>query len=478
MKFFMNPSRDAAALGCCAMLLTACGGNSTGTGGDMQSPTATLTAPVDLTIGLTGLLSLTAAASDNVAVTGVEFQVDGTIVGTEDGTAPYTRSVDTSAYAAGQHVVRARARDAAGNLSSWSSATVHFASSASVPQGFTKNEGWVSGLSSAKAFAQAPDGRLFIAEKGGALRVVKNGALLLTPFVQLAVDASGERGLLGVTLDPNFAFNQWVYVYYTTTEVSTHNRVSRFTANNDVASVGSEVRLVDLPALSSATNRNGGALHFGVDGKLYVGVGDNASSAKSPDLTDPFGKMLRLNSDGTIPNDNPFCATAGQLKCAIWARGLRDPSTFAVQPGTGFIHINDVGQDTWEEVNLGAAGANYGWPTSQGPDNVGAGMTAPLFAFKHSDAVPPGSGLGGFFTGLVISGGVFYPDSGTFPASYNGNYFFANYFPGWIGRLDPANGNAAYAFANLLDTPVDMLVGTDNALYVLTGSAVTRISAP
>ncbi|MEK7412687.1 MAG: PQQ-dependent sugar dehydrogenase, partial [Planctomycetota bacterium] len=316
-----------------------------------------------------------------------------------------------------------------------------------------------------------------IRTEGEMFWVVKNGSLLLTPFVQLAVDASGERGLIGVTLDPNFAFNQWVYVHYTTTVGGTHNRVSRFTANNDVASVGSEVTLIDLPALSTATNHNGGALHFGADGKLYVGVGDNGNGLKSPDLNDPFGKMLRLNADGTIPSDNPFCTTS-QLRCAIWARGLRNPFTFAVQPGTGRIHINDVGEDTWEEVNLGAAGANYGWPTSEGPERIGVGMTAPLFAYKHSDAVPPGSGPGGFFTGLAITGGTFYPDSGTFPASYRGNYFFANYVDGWVGRLDLANENAAYAFASLVDHPVDMLVGTDGALYVLTSSAVTRISAP
>ena len=478
MTIFLNLPRRVATLGWCVFLLSACGGDNVPSGVDTQLPSATLTAPVHLASGLIGTLNLTATASDNVAVTGVEFQVDGAIVGTEDGTSPYTRSVDTSAYAAGQHVLRSRARDAAGNLSPWSSATVHFGGTAGVPQGFTKNEGWVLGLSAATAFAQAPDGRLFIAEQGGALRVVKNGSLLLTPFVQLSVDASGERGLIGVTLDPDFAFNQWVYVHYTTTVGGTHNRVSRFTANNDVASVGSEVTLIDLPTLSGATNHNGGALHFGTDGRLYVGVGDNGNGAKAADLNDPFGKMLRLNADGTIPSDNPFCTTAGLLRCAIWARGLRNPFTFAVQPSTGRIHINDVGEDTWEEINLGAAGANYGWPTSEGPDRIGAGMTAPLFAYKHSDAVPPGSGPGGFFTGLAIAGGAFYPDSGTFPASYRGNYFFANYIDGWVGRLDLANENAAYAFATLVDNPVDMLVGTDSALYVLTSSAVTRISAP
>ena len=449
-------------------------------GPDTQAPTVTLTAPANLASGLTGTLNIAANAADNVGVAGVEFQVDGIIVGSEDTSAPYAASVNTSQYAAGQHIVRARARDAAGNLSAWASATVRFGGSASVTQGFTKNESWVTGLSNATAFAEAPDGRLFIAQQGGRLRVVKNGALLGTDFHQLGVTSSGERGLIGVALHPNFASNGYVYVHYTTTSGGTHNRISRLvasTANGDV-STGAETVLVDLPTLSSATNHNGGAIHFGIDGKLYVGVGDNANSAHSQNLSHPFGKVLRFNDDGSIPNDNPHCTTPGQQSCAVWARGLRNPFTFAVQPGTGRIHINDVGQGTWEEVSLGAPGANYGWPGSEGPDNITAGVTAPLFAYRHSDATPAGSGPGGFFVGFAIAGGAFYPSSGNFPAPYRGNYFFADYVSQWIGRLDPANGNAAYAFASVGGSPVDVLAGSDGALYVLTRGSVTRISAP
>ncbi len=450
---------------------------STPIGPDTQAPIATLTAPANLATGLTGTLNLTATATDNVGVAGVEFQIDGILIGSEDTSAPYAASVDTSQYAAGQHVLRARARDAAGNLSAWSSATVRFGGSASVTQGFTKNEAWVSGLSNATAFAQAPDGRLFVAEQGGKLRVVKNGVLLGPAFQQLTVDSSGERGLIGVAVHPNFASNGFVYVYYTTPSNGVHNRISRFVANGDV-STGVETVLVDLPALSSATNHNGGAIHFGIDGKLYAGVGDNADSAHSQDLSHPFGKLLRFNDDGSIPGDNPFCSTPGQQNCAVWARGLRNPFTFAVQPVSGRIHINDVGQNTWEEIDLGAPGANYGWPGSEGPDNITAGLTAPLFTYKHSDASPAGSGPGGFFVGFAIAGGAFYPASGPFPAAYRGNYFFADYVSRWIGRVDLANNNAAYAFASVGGSPVDMLVGSDGAVYVLTRGAVTRISAP
>ena len=451
-------------------------------GPDIQPPVATLTFPANFASGLTGILNLEASATDNVGVVGVEFQVDGVIVGTEDTAAPYQASVNTANYAAGQHVVRARARDAAGNLSAWSTATVRFGGSVAVNQGFTLNQAWITGLTNATAFAQAPDGRIFIAQQGGNLRVVDGAGMLLpTPFMSLTVDSNGERGLLGVAFHPDFAtaIDKWVYVYYTVPSPGTHNRVSRFKANGDVVVPGSEAILVDLPALSTATNHNGGALHFGADGKLYVAVGDNASSAKAQIVTDPFGKMLRFNDDGSIPADNPFCTTPDVQACAVWAYGLRNPFTFAFQPGSGRMHINDVGEVTWEEINLGAPRANYGWPGSEGPDNVTAGRTGPLFAYKHGAAAPPGSGPGGFFVGFAITGGAFYPDSGPFPAAYSGNYFFADFVNRFVARLDLANNNAAYAFANLSGQPVDMLAGLDGALYVLTRGSVTRIiSAP
>ena len=344
-------------------------------------------------------MSLAATASDNIGVASVEFQIDGVAIGGARAAPPYTASVDTTAHASGQHVLRARARDAAGNVSAWAEATVQFGGTRTQPQGVTRNENWVTGLASATAIAQAPDGRLFVAQQGGALRVVKAGVLLPASFVSLAVDAAGERGLIGVALHPAFASNGWVYVHHTTASGGTHNRISRFTASTadpDLVQAGSEVVLVDLPALSSATNHNGGALHFGVDGKLYVGVGDNANSANSPRLDTPLGKLLRFNDDGSIPTDNPHFATQTGLARAIWARGLRNPYTFAVQPGSGRIHINDVGQNTWEEINLGVAGADYGWPASEGPDSITAGRSAPLFTYKHSAAAPPGSGPGGW----------------------------------------------------------------------------------
>jgi len=466
-------------------VLAACGGGGSEGGAgpvgsrapDIAAPTATLTAPAALASGLGGTIAVSASALDDVGVTGVEFQIDGVAIGGVDTAAPYETTLDTSAYPAGQHVLRARASDAAGNVSPWSSATVSFGGAATQPAGFTRNESWLTGLANATAFAQAPDGRLFVAEQGGTLRVVKNGALLATPFVSIAVDSAGERGLIGVALSPDFATNGFVYVYATRTAGGTHNRISRFTAAGDVAAPGSEATLVDLPNLSTATNHNGGGMRFGPDGKLYVGVGENANPPQAQDLGNPFGKLLRFDEAGTIPADNPFFATQSGLARAIWAYGLRNPYTFAFEPATGHLHINDVGQNTWEEIDVGAAGANYGWPASEGPDNVGAGVTAPLFAYKHSAADPAGSGPGGFITGFAIAGGAFYPAAGPFPDGYRGQYYFADFVSRFVARLDVAN-DAAYAFASLSGAPVDLLVGNDGALYVLTRSGVTRISAP
>mgnify|MGYP006273465887 CR=1 FL=1 len=326
-----------------------------------------------------------------------------------------------------------------------------------VPAGFSQTT-LVSGLASPTAMAIAPDGRIFIATQGGQLRVVKDGALLPTPFVTLTVSSSGERGLIGVTLDPAFTTNGYVYVTYTATTPAVHNRVSRFTASGDVALTGSEVVLLDLNNLSSATNHNGGALHFGPDGKLYVAAGDNATSSNAQTLSNLLGKILRINADGTIPTDNPFFGTATGVNRAIWAMGLRNPYTFAFRPGTGRMFINDVGQNTYEEIDDGIAGANYGWPNSEGPTTT-AGETGPVYWYGHGT---------GATLGCAITGGTFYaPGTVQFPASYVGSYFFADYCGNWINRIDPANGYAVSTFATGITAPVDLRVAADGSLYYL-----------
>jgi glucose/arabinose dehydrogenase len=342
------------------------------------------------------------------------------------------------------------------------------ATAATLPGGFVETQ-ITSGLAAPTAMAVAPDGRIFVAEQGGKLRVIKNGALLPTPFVSLTVSSSGERGLLGVAFDPAFATNGYVYVYYTATSPNVHNRVSRFTASGDVAVAGSEVAILDLNPLSGATNHNGGALHFGPDGKLYIAVGDNANGANSQSFGNLLGKMLRINADGTIPTDNPFYgSTTGQNR-AIWALGLRNPFTFNFKPGSSRMFINDVGETRWEEINDGIAGSNYGWPDTEGPTSNPA-FRSPLYWYGHGSSAT---------TGCAITGGAFYnPATATFPSDYVGDYFFADYCTGWIRRFEPDNGNAVSGFATGIDEPVDLqLSGDGSLLYLARGAgAVYKIS--
>ena len=337
---------------------------------------------------------------------------------------------------------------------------------ATLPTGFTESV-VANGLQNPTAMAFAPDGRLFVCLQGGQLRVIENGVLLSNPFLTVPVDANGERGLLGVAFDPNFTSNHFVYIYYTATTPSVHNRVSRFTANGNVAVAGSETPILDLNNLSSATNHNGGALHFGPDGKLYIAVGENANGANAQTFTNLLGKMLRINADGSIPSDNPFLSQTSGQNQAIWALGLRNPFTFTFQPSSTRMFINDVGQNTWEEIDDGLAGSNYGWPETEGSTSDPR-FVSPLYSYGHGT---------GPFLGCAITGGAFYPNVGPFPAAYFGKYFFAEFCGGWINRFDPATG-AVQTFASGISSPVDLQVGPDGSLYYLArgSSAVFRVS--
>ncbi|HKS08021.1 MAG TPA: Calx-beta domain-containing protein [Pyrinomonadaceae bacterium] len=353
--------------------------------------------------------------------------------------------------------------------------TSDHALAATLPGGFVETQ-ISGGLSNTTAIGLHPDGRIFVCQQTGELRVIKNGAVLPTPFLTLTVNSFGERGLLGVAFDPDYATNRFVYVYYTAQTPTIHNRVSRFTAdaaNEDVAVAGSEVAILDLETLG-ASNHNGGAIHFGPDGKLYIATGENAVTSNSQSLANRLGKILRINSDGSIPDDNPtsFANITGSpagVNRAIWAVGLRNPFTFSFQPGTGLMHINDVGQGTWEEVNTGIAGANYGWPTCEGTCATG-GMTNPLYQYSSAVAAP-----------CAITGGAFYnPTTPTFPAEFIGKYFFADFCAGWIKTLDPLSPplpGAAVDFATAINSPVDIQVANDGSLYYLArgNSSVYRV---
>ena len=346
-------------------------------------------------------------------------------------------------------------------------------SAAVLPPGFIEVQfgSNLSGTPTAMDFA--PDGRLFVCLQGGQLRVIEHGVLLTDPFVTVTTTAFGERGLLGIAFDPNFASNQFLYVYYTVPTAPIHNRVSRFTANGNVAVPGSETPILELDNLSAASNHNGGAIHFGPDGKLYVAVGENANPSNSQSLSNRLGKVLRINSDGTIPADNPtsFPGIAGSPtgdNRAIWAVGLRNPFTFGFQPGTGRLFINDVGASTFEEINDGIAGSNYGWSICEGPCSPpNVNLRDPLFAYGHGE-------------GCAIVGGAFYnPAFNQFPAFYTGKYFFGDLCNGWIHLFDSASSTAS-DFATGISFLVDLKVGPEGSLYYLAqgnNGQVWKISA-
>ena len=351
-----------------------------------------------------------------------------------------------------------------------------------LPPGFAESPIAV-GLNGPTAMDLAPDGRLWVLEQQGVVKVFGPGgttgsvALTISPS---ALDHSGERGLLGIAFDPNYDVASpapdFVYLYYTSTAgASTHNRISRFVvdnANPDRPTLSGETDLVDLDPLSAATNHNGGAIHFGPDGKLYVGVGDNAQGSNAQSLTTRLGKILRYNPDGSIPVDNPssFSGISGVTSGAdraIWAVGFRNPFTFTFDPGSGRMFVDDVGLNTFEEIDDGKAGANYGWPVTEGDFSQSSfpAFTRPVYAYSH------GTGL---FQGFAITGGAFYdptsPGPSRFPDSFRGDYFFADFSGNWINVLDPSTGSVA-RFATGAPGPVDLEVAPDGALdYLSRGS--------
>jgi len=332
-----------------------------------------------------------------------------------------------------------------------------------LPSGFTIST-LASNITAPTNISFSPDGRIFVSQKGGQLRVIKNGVLLDQPFVTVDTDTQGEHGLIGVAFDPNFFNNFYVYVYYVATTPTIHARVSRFTAAGDVAKAGSEKAIIDLDDRGTSIYHVSGDLHFGLDGKLYISSGDNAGvpfTDNAQRLTSTLGKILRINSDGTIPQDNPFISSTTGIDSAIWAYGLRNPFTFSIQSTTGKIYVNDVGQSSWEEINNATTGGlNFGWPIVEGM-GTNPSYINPIFTYGHGAQTDD-------TLGCAITGGDFYnPVMPQFPNQYVGQYFFIDYCNNWIHTFNPLTGVEAPFGSNVSSSALGLRTGPDGNIYFL-----------
>ena len=380
---------------------------------------------------------------------------------------------------------------------------------ATVPAGFSDT--LITSVGAPTALAFTPDGRMLITTQGGTLRVWA-GTLLPTPALTLSLCTGSERGLLGVAVDPGFAANRRIYLFYTASTCV--NRVSRFSffstpgQENQVDPASELILVNNMP--SPAGNHNAGDLHIGKDGYLYISIGDGGcdyagggcagSNDASRDQHELTGKILRITLDGNIPPTNPFQG-AGTARCNVnggttagtkcqetFAWGFRNPFRFAMDPnaaGTRFF-INDVGQGLWEEIDEAQAGADYGWNcregahvnSTSGPCNpTPPGMVDPIFEYPHGTGGPAGIN-----NCNSITGGAFVPN-GLWPG-FDGTYLFSDFVCGAIFKLTQAGTWSATSFATSLggSSAVHMAFGawgTTQALYYTIyaeGGQVRRIS--
>ncbi len=352
-------------------------------------------------------------------------------------------------------------------------------------------------------FTFAPDGRIFTWEKPGVVRIVKNGVLLATPFLDIRsrVYSDVDSGLIGLALDPNFASNGFVYLLYTFEDGATPGvgaktaRLTRVKAdpnNPDLVQANSEVILMGKIGTPPCSNSPVGAdcmgsdsgahtvgtVRFGSDGKIYVGMGDGSPfnieselSFRSQDLNYYNGKILRINPDGTAPGDNPFYdGNPNSVRSKVYAYGLRSPFRFTNKPATSEVYIGDVGAAKFEEINRGR-GANFGWPCYEGPNPqfsfnnkfpqrcaqiAASSVTFPIHSYPWNG----GSSIvmGPFYTGTK------------YPAKFRNNLFFADFVQGFIRRavFDASNNiSSVESVATGVDTPVHLEQGADGNLYYL-----------
>ena len=315
-----------------------------------------------------------------------------------------------------------------------------------------------SGFSSPVLVTNAGDGngRLFVVEQAGRIRIIDRGVILSTPFLDLrgAISSGGERGLLGLAFHPNFATHPYVYVNFTNLSGNTAINRYRVSANPNVLDRSSGLRLLTIS--QPYANHNGGNIAFGPDGYLYIGMGDGGSAGdpgnRAQSLNSLLGKMLRIDVDHTsgtkryrVPSTNPYVGRTGLDE--IWSRGLRNPWRWSFDTPTGHLWIGDVGQSRWEEIDRSlrqgttpaGRGTNYGWNVLEG-----RACFKPLTGCSTSGKQPPLVAYGHAVSGVdncSVTGGFVYRGS-AYPVLVGG-YVFGDFCSGrmWVvpaGATTPA----------------------------------------
>ncbi|MFQ5858079.1 MAG: PQQ-dependent sugar dehydrogenase, partial [Anaerolineae bacterium] len=300
--------------------------------------------------------------------------------------------------------------------------------------------------------AFAPDGRLFFSEIPGQISVIDDDRAQPRPFANVQEVVGKAGGLYGIAVETDFENNRYVYAFFHELD-SWDNRVIRFREENGI---GVEpIIVLEAPAITSedrGSRHSGGNIHFGPDDKLYVTLGDYGIAPLAQDLDMLPGKILRLNRDGSAPEDNPFYTTAEASRSMIYAYGLRNSFDFTFDPFSGSMFATENGPECNDELNLIEAGNNYGWPLTEPCEPHPAGTVAPLRTY--TPPIAP--------TGIVVYAGDLIPE-------WQGDLFFCDYLTGTLRRAELNEARNAITSVAKIDIPqrcqIDAEVGPDGALY-------------